>query len=366
MIGKVFNAETVILVIVSLAIGLVGFFSHYNTPSATQISYQQTPEMGEFVVVSFPPSTSEQEALKSFSLSPAVDGELQWLEKYHELIFIPKEGFDPSISYTATVKPSSLFAQLTSDDNQNTFQPKKLPAKFNAQIPGDPVIYYITEAGLKRPTTLEIFLSYTDNKEEDIRLLDRLDLDLYPDNNLVRLEQQPDVYQIKNNTKHLIQNAETFNALGFDWSTVAPVNQFEFDSYSNGEDISLSALPHQQASQGKFIDINLQSMELTMWESGQVVGKVPVAGTGNPKTSPTRKGFFTILSKEENHLSSLSRVWMPWSMRYSGDYYIHGWPYWPNGSKLNSKYSAGCVRLFDNDVEKVYEFSEVGTSVLIR
>jgi len=366
MLRKILNTETIILAVISLVIGLVGFFSHSNISSPIQISYQQTPEMGEFIVVSFPPSTSKQEALKSFSLSPAVYGELQWIEEYHELLFVPVEGFDPNKSYKVTIKPPSLFAQLTSDTNQYAFQPKDLPTKFNARVPGNQTIYYITESGLKRPITLEIFKSYADNKEEDIPLLDRSDLDLYPDNNLIRLEHHPEIYKLENSTKHLIQNAETFNAFGFDWDAVAPINQFEFDSYPNGEAISLSALPHQKASEGKFIDVNLQSMELSMWENGQVVGKVPVAGTGNPQTSPTRKGLFTILSKEENHLSSLSRVWMPWSMRYSGSYYIHGWPYWPNGSKLTSKYSAGCVRLFDNDVEKVYKFVEIGTSVMIR
>ncbi|MDP3697600.1 MAG: L,D-transpeptidase [Candidatus Taylorbacteria bacterium] len=366
MLRKIFNAEITILAIVSLAIGLVGFFQHNDTSPTIRISYRQTPEVGEIIVVSFPPTRSQLEALESFSLSPATPGELQWIEEYHELLFVPIEGFDPNKSYEVTIKQPSLFAQLTSAADKHTFQPEKLPTRFHARASNNQIIYYVTESGLKRSITSEVFHSYPNNQERNIRLLDQQTIDLYPDNNLVRFENRPDVYKLENGSKRLIQNAETFNALGFDWNTVAPVNQFEFDSYPNGEAISLSALPHQKASQGKFIDVNLQSMELTMWENGQAVGKVPVAGTGNPRTSPTRKGFFTILSKEENHLSSLSRVWMPWSMRYSGDYYIHGWPYWPNGSKLTSKYSAGCVRLFDNDIKKVYEFSEVGTSVLIR
>lgn len=353
--------------LIALAVGLALFlFLSANRPVSPKITFRQTPEIGSEIVMAFPSAITEAKARKSFSISPSTAGELQWLENRRELHFIPSEGFDPQVSYTIRVKRPAILGQIVANSHQYNFQAQKLPTKFNARIPGSQTIYYITESGLKRPIALEVFESYADNKEEDVLLLDRPDLDLYPDNILIRLEHQPDVYKLENGAKRLIQNAETFNTLGLDWNTIAPVNQFEFDSYPTGKTISLSALPHQKVVQGKFIDVNLQSMELTMWENGRVVDKVPVAGTGNPKTSPTRKGFFTILNKEEKHLSSLSGVYMPWSMRYSGDFYLHGWPYWPNGSKLTSKYSSGCVRLFDNDVEKVFQFAEIGTPVLIK
>ena len=372
MLGKFLNRETTVLAVISLAIGLVGFFSSYNTSSTARISYRQTPEMGDFIVVSFPMATSKERALKSFSISPATVGELQWLEGKHELIFIPSEGLNPHTSYTIKIKPPSLFAQLTSVADQKTFQPKNLPVKFSVRLPDNQTIYYITEAGLKRPVTMEVFNSYESNREEDIQTVDKSTLDLYPDNLLIHPGNGSPVYKLENGVKRHVQNVETFNALGFDWNSIALVNQFELDSYPEGEPLTIGILPsvetaaNQNATKGKLIDIDLTAMKLTMWEDGKIVEEVPVAGQGNPKTSPTRKGFFTILSKEENHLSSISRVWMPWSMRYSGGYFIHGWPYWPNGSKLTSKFSGGCVRLFDNDVEKVYQFAEIGTSVIVR
>ena len=372
MLRKTLNTEMVILTILSLAIGLAGFFSHDNTSSTIQISYRQTPEMGDEVVVSFSNSTSETRAKKSFSISPVVAGELQWLEEEHALRFVPSEGFNPNISYTVKIRPPSFFGQITAGSGQYDFQVQKLPVKFHARLPDDPMIYYITEAGLKRPVAKEVFSSYQVNSEENIQTINKQTLELYPDNLLVHLDNGSPVYKLENGAKRHVQNIETFNALGFDWNSIALVNQFELDSYPEGEPLTMVIWPSaktaadQNTTKGKLINVDLTAMKLIMWEDGKIVDEVPVAGQGNPKPSPTRKGFFTILSKEENHLSSISRVWMPWSMRYSGGYFIHGWPYWPNGSKLTSKFSGGCVRLFDNDVQKVYEFAEIGTPVIIK
>ncbi len=371
MSGKFLNNETVVLTVISLAIG-IGLFWYSHESSSIQISYRQTPEMGDFIVISFPIPVSKEKALKSFSIAPAVVGEWQWSEERRELLFVPTVGLDPDKSYTVKIKPPSLFAQLTSGTDQKTFQPKNLPVKFNARLPGNPTIYYITEAGLKRPISPEVFSSYPDNSEENIQTIDKETLDLYPDNLLIHLSSGSPVYKLENGIKKHVPKVEVFNALGFDWNSIALVNQLELDSYPEGEPLTIGKWPsvetaaNPNSAKGKMIDVDLTAMKLTMWEDGKIVGEVPVAGQGNPKTSPTRKGFFTILSKEENHLSSISRVWMPWSMRYSGGYFIHGWPYWPNGAKLTSKYSGGCVRLFDNDVQKVFEFAEIGTAIIIK
>lgn len=353
---------------VSVIAGVATFwFLNNPTLPASTISFEQTPEAGEMIVVSFSSSISKNNALKSFSISPAIEGELQWFDEYNELRFLPLKGFDSNKSYTVSIDRSNpLFAQLASNVTKKTFQQKGLPTKFNARIPGDSTIYYITESGLKRPTTLEVFKSYPDNKAEDIRVIDKWTLELYPNNVLVRLDQDSSVYKLEGGIKKHIQNIETFNAMGLDWDSITPINQFEFDSYLNGEPISIGVLPNEQKPTGKFIDVNLETMKATMWQDGKIIDEVPVAGTGNPITSPTRRGFFSVISKESNHFSSLSRVWMPWSVRYSGDYYLHGWPYWPNGTRLTSLYSSGCVRLKDDDAKKIFDFSEVGTLVNIR
>ena len=57
---------------------------------------------------------------------------------------------------------------------------------------------------------------------------------------------------------------------------------------------------------------------------------------------------------------------MPLSMQFYGDYFLHAWPYWPNGEKLISKYSGGCVRLFDKDAQELFAFADIGTPVRVH
>ena len=357
------------LLFLFIAIAVVSIFLRSVSPLAPRISYMSTPELGDVVTISFRLPISEQRARESFSIRPAIEGELVWLKEYRELRFVPFLGFNSDTLYTVAIdRRGQFFAQIVGGNQQLAFQPAGLPVKFNARVVGEESIYYITESGLKRERSIEVFLSYPGNKEEDIRVIDKDTLSLYPDNTLIHLENDPSVYKLENGKIHLIQNAEAFDVFGFDWGAIAPVSVIEFNAYSKGDPISIPApaAPHQSAVEGKLIEIDLEEMKFTLWDSGKIVDEFPVAGKGNPVRGPTRKGLFSVLTKEVNHFSSLSKVWMPWSMQYSGNYFIHEWPYWPNGALITSKYSAGCIRLNQGDAKKVYDFADIGTSILVH
>ncbi len=79
----------------------------------------------------------------------------------------------------------------------------------------------------------------------------------------------------------------------------------------------------------------------------------------------TPSGIYKIGYKEKNHFSSIGKVWMPWSMHIFGNYFIHGWPYYPGGRPVESAYSGGCIRLSLADAGSLYKLAETGISVLI-
>lgn len=116
---------------------------------------------------------------------------------------------------------------------------------------------------------------------------------------------------------------------------------------------------------GKYIEADIGKMTITAYENGNPVLSYAIAGIGNPAISPTPIGQFTVLSKEDRHFSSLHKVWMPWSVHFYGPYFLHGIPYWPNGEKLNTRYSGGCVRLPEEADRAIYDFAEVGTPVIV-
>lgn len=117
--------------------------------------------------------------------------------------------------------------------------------------------------------------------------------------------------------------------------------------------------------QGKFVKLDLDKMLVATYEDGILLNEYEIVAIGTPRfrLSRTPKGEFEAGYKSPKHFSSISHVWMPWALQFSGDYFIHGIPYFPDGRRLTSKYSGGCVRLKDEDARAVYEFASRGTPI---
>jgi len=100
---------------------------------------------------------------------------------------------------------------------------------------GDYRVYYLTEAGMVRHIpSPEVFNSYN-NKWEDIIEVSQKEINSYPINNLIRLENGIKVYKIADGIKRWIKTAEVFNRLKYDWNKIAPVNRTELDYYEEGK-----------------------------------------------------------------------------------------------------------------------------------
>ena len=115
-----------------------------------------------------------------------------------------------------------------------------------------------------------------------------------------------------------------------------------------------------------FVSVDLGSMALELYRNGERVETLPIAAKGREGSwweTPT--GFYTALSREANHFSSIGNVWMPWSVQFYGNFFIHGWPYFADGKDVPSTFSGGCIRLSTEDAKTVYEFIEPGMPILI-
>ncbi|OWK26806.1 MAG: hypothetical protein US76_01730, partial [Parcubacteria group bacterium GW2011_GWA2_38_13b] len=230
----------------------------YKQNNNIDIAYNQSPEIGDEIVVRFPRGFSEIKARKFFTIEPKIDGQLVWIEEYDELHFTPRYGFSPSIAYKVKIKQTMPWLAAIA------------PLAKNLEI-----------------KTVEV----------------------------------------PTETSEII------------YTPIIAV--------------------------GKYIDVDLKNMVIILFENGEIVKKLPVAAKGNPKTSPTKEGIFNVLMKKEKVFSNIYHAWLPWSIKFSGPYFIHGWPYWPNGERLTSVYSGGCVRLYDKDAEYVYNWAEIGTPVIV-
>lgn len=131
---------------------------------------------------------------------------------------------------------------------------------------------------------------------------------------------------------------------------------------------------HTNAVDGELIIINKSKNELAFFENGKLVRVFSVA-TGR-QASYTPEGTFKIVNKIENRPyysgnvaggdpnNPLGNRWLGINPRgTNGDTYaIHGNN---NPSSIGTYASSGCIRMFDEDVEWLYDHVSVNTTVMI-
>jgi serine-type D-Ala-D-Ala endopeptidase (penicillin-binding protein 7) len=117
---------------------------------------------------------------------------------------------------------------------------------------------------------------------------------------------------------------------------------------------------------GKAIWANLSEMKLTLFNNGEIESEFSILAKGSEGSRyETPTGIYKIEAKEVNHKVSVRDVYMPYSMQFFGNFFIHGRPYYTNGTPLVDGDSGGCLRLSTEDAKKVFAFAERGTPVFI-
>lgn len=123
--------------------------------------------------------------------------------------------------------------------------------------------------------------------------------------------------------------------------------------------------------QGKYIDINLKSQVMTIFEDGHLADAF-IVSSGLPGMD-TPQGEFAIQNRAERVWSKRYSLYMPYWMAITpdGKYGIHELPEWPGGYKeganhLGRPVSHGCVRLGVGAAARVYGWADIGTRVIVH
>ena len=107
------------------------------------------------------------------------------------------------------------------------------------------------------------------------------------------------------------------------------------------------------ASYDKFILVDIGKGFLALYAQGELHRVFPVSGGTPEKATPLIS--FKVTKKDEDHWSNIYGTWMPWALLIKLPYYIHG------GALPGKNDSAGCIRLFPQDAEALYNLVEIGT-----
>ncbi len=115
-----------------------------------------------------------------------------------------------------------------------------------------------------------------------------------------------------------------------------------------------------------FIEADLSNMAIRVYKGGVVAKEAQIISKGKPGSWwETPAGLYKVEGKYKNHFSSFGKVYLPWSMPFQGNFFIHGWPQYENGEPVPPGYSGGCIRLSDKDAKEIYDLSAVGMPVLV-
>ena len=110
---------------------------------------------------------------------------------------------------------------------------------------------------------------------------------------------------------------------------------------------------------GTHLTISTTHRQLLFFQGDRSPRQFPVA-VGKPST-PTPPGDYTIVNKIMNPGGMLGTRWMGLSIP-NGVYGIHGTS---NPASIGTYASAGCIRMYNHDVEQVFPLVVIGTPVHI-
>lgn len=155
--------------------------------------------------------------------------------------------------------------------------------------------------------------------------------------------------------------------LSKDRSANAPISELIRSPFGpKTEQYTISTYEAVVPQAGKALRADLKTMTIELFEDGEKVGEHPIASVGREGTAwQTPVGQFEMSYKKENHFSSIGHVWMPYSMHFFGNYFIHGWPYYPDGTPVAEGYSGGCIRMETTEAQQVYAFVDTDTALIV-
>lgn len=181
---------------------------------------------------------------------------------------------------------------------------------------------------------------------------------------------------------YIVQSGDTLTSLsakfGMPPGLVAQANQeINIDRLFVGQEIRIPSQdvlsPHMPV-RGKKIVVDIADQRTRLYENGQIIQEW-VVSTGI-KESPTHRGVFQVLGKEEKAYASQWELWMPYfvSVYPAGGGVVNGFhelPILSSGQRLwegalGSPASYGCIILGIPEAQTLYEWAEVGVKVVIQ
>lgn len=167
-------------------------------------------------------------------------------------------------------------------------------------------------------------------------------------------------------------NDGLFDRLEIMFATNPLIKDTDGDGFTDGEEVKNGYDPLDPAAKNleKRIRVDLSEQRLYQEVNGVAIAS-HVVSSGKAST-PTPVGTYEVLNKHPRAWSRSASLWMPYWMAFRKDGYgLHELPEWPGGKKegkahLGTPVSHGCVRVGEGVAKALYEWTPVGTKVVIQ
>lgn len=354
----------------------MGFFLHTEYPnffeSSLQIAKREEVFPGEKIVIEFSKPVIEKYFGFGIKIYPESQIEYYFENENQRLVIVPKKNWLIGNEYQLDISGRNIF--LSSIKKSVYFKTITYPAltEFYPEYGAKDVLLDIEDpikAVFDKPVeNFKVKFAINPFKELNYEF-DKTgnQINLMPKEELERGKR----YNVEVYIKYKDEDDSQYRKISETFFETKPMPPQSWDKDFNIRLDQARKFTQAQIGEGRYIDINLTSQVLSIFENGKILDAFMIS-TGK-RGMETKQGTFAISNKTPRAWSKEYGLFMPYWMALvkSGEFGIHELPEWPGGFKegqnhLGTPVSHGCVRLGVGPAERVYGFADIGTPVVIH
>jgi lipoprotein-anchoring transpeptidase ErfK/SrfK len=358
---------------------LVGFYFVVGSSDLlsmeVRVSNTQNINPTESITLNFSTAVISSKFEKSIEVFPKEDIKISWEDSNKKLVISPQKFWKPESEYKIILPEGRNIFFVKTKASEIKFSVIKYPRVKNFMPSNgakevifdieDPVIidFDQTFEGFFAAFTIEpkIEIVYEINPEKtQFKILPKNENSIENGKEYkfkVAIKQKDD---IDNNYKQIYESSfETLPSVPQNWEKDFTLRLEQAKKYTKAK-----------IKSGKYIDINLASQIMTIFEEGKLLDSFLISSGKRGMDTP--KGEYAIRNKSPRVWSKAYGLFMPYWMAVvpDGKFGIHELPEWPGGYKeganhLGIQVSHGCIRLGVGPAKQVFEWAEIGTPVVI-
>jgi len=365
----------IILFLILSGFGLISVFYNYPQIFENQGTLIKKENLSpkEAVVVDFSfPVLSDAYAGK-IQVFPKLAVNFQWENSGQKLIIQPEKFWQPETTYQIyfstgrnalffPVKPFKLNFSTLAYPQVKSFLPADGAKDIIFDIK-DPVVVDFDKSVAEFLVKFAIDpfgdLAYQNNPEKtQFKIL------------LKEKSKEGEVYRFKIYIKYRQDADENYKEIYSSSFETLPLSPANWEKDFAARLLQAKKFTRAKIREGKYIDINLAVQILSVFENGKIIDSYLISS--GKKGMETPKGQYAIRNKTPRAWSKVYGLYMPFWMALvsDGKFCMHELPEWPSGYKEGANHlgvpvSHGCVRLGIGPAKAVYNWTEIGTPVIV-